>query len=58
MHLKQPGFTNSACDTFTKNNERIQKVMKTGETNYIYKNNLDNVCFQHDMADGKYIDFT
>ena len=58
MHLKQPGFTNSACDTFTKNNERIQKVMKTGETNYIYKNNLDNACFQHDMADGKYIDFT
>ena len=32
--------------------------MKTGETNYIYKNNLDNASFQHDMADGKYIDFT
>ena len=25
MHLKQPGFTYSACETFTKNKERIQK---------------------------------
>ena len=25
MHLKQPGFTYSACGSFTKNKERIQK---------------------------------
>ena len=25
MHLKQSGFTYSACGTFTKNKERIQK---------------------------------
>ena len=25
MHLKQPGFTYSACRPFTKNKERIQK---------------------------------
>ena len=25
MHLKQPGFTNSACGPFTENKERIQK---------------------------------
>ena len=25
-HLKQPGFTNSACGPFTKSEERIQKV--------------------------------
>ena len=25
MHLKQPGFTYSACGLFTKNKERIQK---------------------------------
>ena len=25
MHLKQPGFTYSACGPFTKNKERIQK---------------------------------
>ena len=38
MHLKQPGFTNSACGPFTKNKERIQKFKKkTGDTSYIYK---------------------
>ena len=25
MHLKQPGFTYSACGSFTKNKERFQK---------------------------------
>ena len=45
MHLKQPGFTYSACGPFTKNKERIQKSKKTGNTNYIYKNELDKVCF-------------
>ena len=25
MHLKQPGFTYSACDPFTKNKERNEK---------------------------------
>ena len=32
MHLKQPGFTNSACEPFTKTKERIQKLKKTGDT--------------------------
>ena len=50
MHSKQLGFTYSACGLFTKNRERIQKFMKTGNTNYIYKNNLGKTCFQHDMA--------
>ena len=50
MHLKQPGFTYSACGPFTKNKERIQKFKETGDTNYIYKNELDKACFQHDMA--------
>ena len=58
MDLKQPGYTYSACDPFTKNKERIQKFMQTGNTNYIYKNDLDKVCFQHDMAYGKYKDLT
>ena len=26
MHLKQTGFTYSACRSFTKNKERIQKI--------------------------------
>ena len=53
MYLKQPGFTYSACDPFTKNKERIEKFMKTGNTDFIYKNELDKACFQHDMAYGK-----
>ena len=28
MHLKQPGFTYSACGTFTKNKERIEKISR------------------------------
>ena len=50
MHLKQPGFTYSACGPFTKKKE---KFMQTGNTNFIYKNELDKACFQHDMAYGK-----
>ena len=57
MHLKQPGFTYSACGPFTKNKERIQNFMQTGDTNYIYKNDLDKTCFQH-KAYGKYKDLT
>ena len=50
MHLRQPGFTYSTCGPFTKNKERVQKFMQTGNTDFIYKNELDKVCFQHDMA--------
>ena len=50
MHLKQPGFTYSACGIFTKNKERIEKFMQTGNTHFIYKNELDKACFQHDMT--------
>ena len=53
MHLKQPGFTYSACGLFTKNKERIEKFRQTGNTSFIYKNELDKACFQHDMAYGK-----
>ena len=53
MHLKQPGFTYSACGPFTKNKERIEKFMQTGNTGFIYTNELDKACFQHDMAYGK-----
>ena len=53
MHLRQPGFTYSACGTFTKNKEKIKKFIQTGNTNFIYKNGLDEACYQHDMAYGK-----
>ena len=56
MHLKQPGFTHSACGLFAKNKERIQKFKKTGDRSYIYKNELDKACFQHVTAYGDFKD--
>ena len=56
MHLRQPGFTCSDCGPFTKNKQRIQKIMQTGDENYIYKNELDKACFQHDKAYGYFKD--
>ena len=53
-HLRQPKFVYSACAPFTKNKERIQKSKETGDTGYIYKNELDEACFQHDMAYGDF----
>ena len=35
MHSKQLGFTYSVHDLFTKNKERVEKFMQTGNTNYI-----------------------
>ena len=56
MHLKQPGFTQSTCGPFTKNKERIEKFMQTRNTDFIYKNELDKACFQHDIAYGDFKD--
>ena len=53
MHLRQRGLTYSACGPFTKNKERIEKFMRTGNTDFICKNELDKACSQHDMAYGK-----
>ena len=50
MHLRQPRFTYSTCGPFTKNKERIQKFKETGDSKYIYQNELDKSCLQHDMA--------
>ena len=50
MHRRQPGFTYNACGPFTKNKKRIQKFKQTGNSRYIYRNELDKACFQHDMA--------
>ena len=58
MGLKQLGFTYSACGFFTKNKGRIEKFMKTGNTDSIYRNNINKACFQHDMADGESKDLT
>ena len=50
MHLRQPAalgksrFIYSACGSFTKNKERIQKFRETGYSRYIYQNELDKAC--------------
>ena len=58
MHLRRPGFTCSACGPFTEKMERIQKFKETGDSQYIYQNELDKGCFQHDMAYGDFADLT
>ena len=58
MLLRQTGFTYSACGLFTKNKERIQKFKEIGYSRYVYQNELDKACFQHDMAYGDFKDLT
>ena len=36
--------------------KKIQKFKETGDTKYIYRNELDKACFQHDMAYGDFKD--
>ena len=50
MHLRQPQFVYSACGPFTRHKERIKKFKQTGDMRYIYRNELDKACFQHDSA--------
>ena len=56
MHLKQSGFTYSACGPFTKNKRRMRKFKETGDSRYIYQNGLDKACFQPDMGYGDFKD--
>ena len=50
MDSRQPGFDYSACVPFTKNKQRVQRFMKTGDTCYNFLDDLDKTCFQHDMT--------
>ena len=50
MHLRQPRFVYSACGPFTRHKERTKEFKRTGDTRYIYRNELDKACFQHDSA--------
>ena len=58
MRLRQPGFTYSACEPFTKNKKRIQEIKETGDSRYIYQKKLDKACFQHDMGYRDFKDLT
>ena len=50
MHLIQPGFTYSACGSFTKKQIKNKKFKETRDSRYIYQNELHKVCFEHDTA--------
>ena len=50
LHLKQPGFTYSACGPFTKHCERIWKFRETGNLKHSYRDELDKACFAYDAA--------
>ena len=50
MHLRQPRFVYSACGSFTRHKKRIKEFKRTGDTRYIYRNELDKACFQHDST--------
>ena len=50
MHLQQPGFIYNSCRPFTKNKVRMQKFKETGDSGYIYQNELNKVRFQHNIA--------
>ena len=50
MHLRQPRFIYSTCGPYTRHKERIKEFKRTGDTRYIYRNELDKACFQHDSA--------
>ena len=50
MHLRQPQFVYSVCGPFTRHKERIKKFKRTGDTRYLYRNELDKACFLDDSA--------
>ena len=56
MHFRQPGFTYNACGPFTKNKKWMRKFKETGDSRYIYQNELDKAWYQHDMANGEFKD--
>ena len=50
LRLRQPGFTYSACGSFTKHREKIQKFRQTGNLKHLYRNEIVKACFDHDAA--------
>ena len=43
-------------DHLLKTRKEFKKFKKPGDTSYIYKNELDRACFQHNMAYGDFKD--
>ena len=53
IHLRQRGFTYSACWPFTKK-KKSKNLKKQVDSQYIYQKKLDKAYFQHDMAYGDF----
>ena len=54
MHLEQPAFTYSACETFTKNKERIQKFKETGDSKLCVFDILSKYAWVFTLIDKNY----
>ena len=54
IHWRKPGFSYSACGSFTKDKEGIPKLKEIGHWRYIYQNEPYKTCFQLDMAYGDF----
>ena len=50
LHLKQPGITDGACESFTKHREKIKRFRETGNLKLLKRNELDRACFAHNAA--------
>ena len=50
LYLRQPRFTYSAYEPFTKHRQPVQQLRETGNLKHIYKNGLYNTCFANDDA--------
>ena len=44
--------------TIYKKQRKNKKIKETGDSRYIYQNELDKACFQHGMAYGDFKDLT
>ena len=58
MHISQPGFTYRASGPITENKERTQQFKERGDSRYIYQNEWDKACFQHERAYRNFEDLT
>lgn len=54
MYLRQARFMYNAGGSLTKNKTRKQKFKATVDCSYIYRNKLDNACFQDDITYGDF----
>ena len=45
FQLRQPGFTYSAFESFTKHCERVAKFRETGNLKHLYRNELTKLLW-------------